>query len=83
VRDSLLTPVFFFSFPQTYENLKGKRFNDAETIEPSAAEQLLAIPKTEFPSAGRKGGTSVPWCLLSSSWVGMGGGGDSDSRKGP
>jgi hypothetical protein len=28
--------------------VKGKRFDDVETVEPNAMEQLLEIPKIEF-----------------------------------
>jgi hypothetical protein len=42
------------------ETLKGTRIIVVEIIEPSATQQLLAVPETEYESStGRKGGTSV------------------------
>jgi hypothetical protein len=38
----------FLVFPKFQGALKGKRFNDIETIEQKVLEHLLAIPKSEF-----------------------------------
>ena len=49
-----IAPCDFWMFPKLKMVLKGKRFNNIETIQSNATRELKAIPKNEFQDCFEK-----------------------------